>query len=202
MWQAAAACQGRRAQALVQAARRCGSTCAAGQEVQAWRVRGLGWSTARGASDVAARRAERRVRAHVCVYARAGGGARGLGRRGGGERRARERGRRPGYGVAPQRVGREGEGPAGVHVREGEREGKGKKRKGKENGKEKWRKKKRGRERDPRRDHGADRGAGRPRLAPGRARARCAGRGKNRDGTAGDLDVSSVPWGIRKSGGR
>jgi len=44
-----------------------------------------------GSSDVAARRAERRVRARVSVYGRPGGGARGLGRRGGGERRARER---------------------------------------------------------------------------------------------------------------
>ena len=49
-------------------------------------------------------------------------GARGLGRRGGGEWRAQERGRRPGYGAAPRREGREREGPAGVHDREGERE--------------------------------------------------------------------------------
>ena len=58
---------------------------------------------ARSRSDVAARRVERRVRACVCVHGRAGGGARGLGRRGGGERLARERGRRPGRGTALQR---------------------------------------------------------------------------------------------------
>ena len=51
---------------------------------------------ARSRSDVAGRRAERRICACVCVHGRAGGGARGLGRRGGGERLARERGRRGG----------------------------------------------------------------------------------------------------------
>ena len=107
-----------------------------------------------------------------------------------------------GTGLPPRRKEGEGEGPAGVHVREGEREGKGKKEKEKKMEKRNGGRKREG-ERDPRRDHDADRGAGRPRLAPGRVRARCAGRGKkNRDGTAGDLDVSSVPWGIRKSGGR
>ena len=51
---------------------------------------------ARSRSVVAARRAERRVRACVSVHGRAKGGARGLGKRGGGERLARERGKRGG----------------------------------------------------------------------------------------------------------
>ena len=107
-----------------------------------------------------------------------------------------------GRGTELLRGARKEKGRARPACTSGKERGKGKGKKGKENGKEKWREKKRGRERDPRRDHGADRGSGRPRLAPGRARARCAGQGKNRDGTAGDLDVSSVPWGNRKSGGR
>ena len=142
------------------------------------RASGTGGVERFGCGGVAAARLSVAGSARAGAWAAGRGGARGLGRRGGGEWRAQERGRRPGYGAAPRRKGREGEGPAGVHDREGEKEGKGKKRKGKNNGKEKWREKKRGRERDPRRDHGADRGAGRPRLAPGRVRARCAGRGE------------------------
>ena len=133
--------------------------------------------------------------ARADAWAAGRGGACGLGRRGGGEWRAQERGKRPGYGAAPRRKEGEGEGPAGVHDREGEKEGKGKKRKGKENGKEKWREKKRGRERDPRRDHGADRGACRPRVASGRARTRRTGRE-----IGCRIRVSGL-WEIGRSGG-
>jgi len=79
-----------------------------------------------------ARRAECRIRACVSVHGRAKGGARGLGKRGGGERLARERGKRGGE------LGQAG--PGGVREERGrpwgraageerKREGKRKKRK-------------------------------------------------------------------------
>ena len=88
-----------------------------------------------------------------------------------------------GRGTGLLRGARKEKGRARPACTTGKERGKGKKKKKrKKNGKEKRRKKKRWRERDPRRDHGADRGAGQPRLASGRARARCAGRGGKKTG--------------------
>ena len=78
------------------------------------------------------RRAECRVRACVSVHGRAEGGARGLGKRGGGERLARERGRRGGeLGQAGPGGVREERGRPWVRAagEERRREGKRKKRK-------------------------------------------------------------------------
>ena len=120
-------------------------TCAGRGEARCAGERGwTGWCCAR---DGVAHGPVARPRACACVRARRCGGAgaararrvwharmrepqAGAGRVGwAGEWRAQERGRRPGYGAAPWRKEGEGEGPAGVHDREGEREGKGKKEK-------------------------------------------------------------------------
>ena len=106
----------------------------------------------------------------------------------------------PGWRARPGEQGaRGGRGPGARQRRkereEGRREKKGKRRKWEKEKKKKKEGKKKGKrregERDPRRDHGADRGAGRPRLASGRAKARRAGRGKNRTRVSG-------LWGNRK----
>jgi hypothetical protein len=84
------------------------------------------------------RRARCRVRACVSVHGRAEGGARGLGKRGGGERLARERGRRGGELGKPGRAacGKRGVGPG--CARQGKRErGRGKKKIEKEKEREK-----------------------------------------------------------------
>ena len=96
-----------------------------------------------------ARRAECRVRACVSVHGRAEGGARGLGKRGGGERLARERGRRGGeLGQAGPGGVREERGRPWVRAAGEERKREGKK--GRKEKKEKKRKIEKEREREKR----------------------------------------------------
>ena len=149
--------------------------CAAGWRTGRWRV-----------ARVRAR--ARDVAAALERHGRGGSGTRGcvsrrpgrVGWAGGVAASGVHRSEAGGRGTGLLRGARKEKGRARPACTSGKERGKRKGGKRKENGKEKWREKKRGRERDPRRDHGADHGAGRPRLAPGRARARCAGRGKNR----------------------
>ena len=132
-------------------------------------------------------RAGRAARPELGPRAACPGGERGRVSRGRGEGAGQARGRGEGK---KERRGKERE------KKRKERRKENGKRKEKEKGGGKKRKKKREGERDPRRDHGADRGAGRPRLASGRARVRCAGRGK----IGCRIRVSGL-WGFGRSGG-
>ena len=171
-------------------------------------LRATGWRTGRWRVRVRARARSRDVAAALERLGRGGSGTRGcVSRRPGrgawaGQASGVHRSEAGGRGTGLPRGARREKGRARPACTSGKERGKGKGKKGKENGKEKWREKKRGRERDPRRDHGADRGAGRPRLASGRAKARRAGRGKNRtrDTGVGSLGNREI-WRNREDSG-